>query len=137
MVSILERQELYKESFEKNRAQTRGLPPQDLSANEESKSKMSVFDLLLYLFIALIFDLLSLIPGLGSAVGPLGIGILSFLFWLKGIKGFSTTAFLGVIIEAIPVIEMLPACIAFVVRTYFLAKAKETTSGALETITTT
>ena len=87
-------------------------------------------ELLLMLLVALIFDLLSLIPILNFVVWV--FAWLTFWFWFK-MKGISLITdkkrLLTVggvsLIEIIPAISMLPSWIALVLIIYFINKAEK------------
>ena len=87
-------------------------------------------ELLLMLLVALIFDLLSLIPILNFVVWV--FACLTFWFWFK-MKGISLITdkkrLLTVggvsLIEIIPAISMLPSWIALVLIIYFINKAEK------------
>lgn len=93
--------------------------------------KLDGVDLGLGIFVGLVFDLLSLIPGIGSVLGALGIGVLSLWLWIKGVPKLGTTAAITAIIELIPIVNWLPACIGLVVRAYLASRVKETPLGAI------
>ncbi|RJQ13524.1 hypothetical protein C4553_03185 [Candidatus Parcubacteria bacterium] len=87
-------------------------------------SKMDWVDLVLGILVGGVFDLLSLIPKVGSVLGPIGVAVLTVWLWFKGVRKLGNKAVAGLILELIPIINWLPACIGFVVRAYATDKAE-------------
>lgn len=75
--------------------------------------KLDPIDIMLIGSVAAFFDVLSFIPVIGS----LGMGLIRFIFYLKGLNTAAINMFFGVgaLAEAIPVVSILPTCIAYVV----------------------
>ena len=111
----------YESQINQDKAQTQQQESVSVSS-VRSTPKMDFVDLMLGLFIAGIFDFLSIIP----AMGAIGIGLLTMWFWFKGIemKKLSTGMIIGLIIELLPFISLIPAVMGFVIRTYFKEQAK-------------
>jgi len=91
-----------------------------LTRTARSIPKMDMVDLMLGLFVAGLFDLLSFIPTIGNLISVIGVGLFTMVFWFKGIrmKKLAGGALIALIIEGIPFISWLPAVMFFVARTY-------------------
>lgn len=96
---------------------------------EENQPKISTGEWVLLLLAAVMFDLITWIPFLGTAVNFFAIGIFWLIFFLKGthlgiikkILNFFVPGF----IEFIPLINIFPAWTASIIVAYLIVKAEE------------
>jgi len=91
------------------------------------------------MFIALVVDLLTLIPLVGDIMGPLYWIALAVFLWFKGF-GFlnfkrAAPMIISVVGELIPAIQALPTILAGTIALIFVLKVQEKTGLSLNTLT--
>jgi len=97
------------------------------SSGRKKKRKLGTVDLVFLYGFAFLFDLLGIVPLLGAMY----IGVVRFVFWLKGMNNsLINTVFAATTgIETIPAISLLPACTIFVFTAHMIDIAQSGEMG--------
>lgn len=91
---------------------------------EENQPKISIAELILLLLAAIIFDFITWIPFLGTAVNLFATGLFWLIFWLKGIRLATVKALAPGIIELIPLLNLIPFWTTMVIVAYILEEVE-------------
>src|SRR3989338_904760 len=94
---------------------------------EENQPKISIAELILLLRAALIFDFITWIPFLGTAVNFFATGIFWLIFWLKGIRLATVKSLAPGILEFIPLLNIIPFWTAMVIIAYIMEEVEART----------
>lgn len=95
---------------------------------EENQPKISIAELILLLLAAIIFDFITWIPFLGTAVNFFATGLFWLIFWLKGIRFSSVKSFVPGILEFIPLLNIIPFWTAMVIVAYIMEEVEARTA---------
>lgn len=95
---------------------------------EENQPKISIAELILLLLAALIFDFITWIPFLGTAVNFFATGIFWLIFWLKGIRLATVKALAPGILELIPLLNLIPFWTTMVIVAYIMEEIEARTA---------
>jgi hypothetical protein len=101
----------------------------------DSSKKIGIMGICILIFIALVADLLSIIPLVGTIIGPLFWILVAVYLWVKGF-GFlnlrrAAPMILSTAGELIPAIQALPTILAGTIALIFILKVQEKTGLSL------